>query len=418
MISISFVAGPDPRPKVYVLVSTPENAGIISSFLEAEGFVAITTFDEMTEIELLSNLGVFSAVVVGDFIIPTQSLVKKYVYPAFDQIPRILILNSYALSDFSDELNLRYEDKISNVINLEDLRPLFPMIKSRANALGLEVGLGTFAGVSALVGLGSLIMVFLGLSFLAAKLIETGKKPGISGFAEAIVYTFLYFAFTQAIYIACSVLLAMPLGLHTGSSKVTAIGFIGLGGGSRPRMLAGLAGFLYGAIVSLKRGPKLDKTGIVAILIIGFIILVDPLTSGLIFYEFILLFMTDLGPVFEVSLAGWSYIRAFLYNIGGAFGGWVSQNYGISSGIMLYFTGAIPFCLFPRMKKSTGTVLLFFSAFCVAQGGIRIADMIALKTVASSIPGIVSGSLFAGLFGFMSVVENVIRTKISRKGSV
>ncbi|MFX0212372.1 MAG: hypothetical protein ACFFDT_40740, partial [Candidatus Hodarchaeota archaeon] len=286
MVSLSFSAGPDPRLKVYVLSSTSENASVISDFVSSEvnGF-SITVFDEMSEFELLADLGVFQAVIVGDFFPPTRKVVETYIYPGLDVVPQIVVVEDYAFSEFLSELQARYFKKTIVVNDLVSLRQVLRDIPKRTNALGLQVGSDTYKSVSGLVGFSSLLLPFFGLAFLSCKLIEVGRKPLVSGFVEAIAFSVLVFFFTQAIYIACSVLLAMPLGLHTSSPKVTAIGFMGFGGGTRPRMFAGLAGFLFGALISLKGGVKLDKTGFLSFAMMVFFVIVDPLTSGLIFYE-------------------------------------------------------------------------------------------------------------------------------------
>lgn len=418
MVSLSFAGGPDPRLKIYVLSSTPKNAEIISDFVtrtHAEGVAVITVFDERNEFKTLADLGVVSLVVIGDFYPPTAyvpDFLERFIYPALDIAPQIVILQPYAYDVFALEVLRRYSEKAAVAEDLPSLVPVLWSVSKRANPLGLNASFEMYSKVAALVGLFSFIIVFLGLAFFASKLIELGKRPGVSHFVEAIVYAVVIFVFNQMVYVVCAVLLAMPLGLHTSSPKVTAIGFIGLGGGTRPRMLAGLAGFLFGAFLSIKEGLKFDKVGLVTFMVIGFFILVDPLTSGVAFYEFVLLFTT--GPTFETAVATYSYVKEFLGRIGIAFGGWISPSYGISTGIMLYFVGAIPMCLFSKLKRSSATLLLLFSAFSTAQGVVRIADMMPMKTLISIIPGITVGFIVAGVFGLISLIEKAVRTKLGK----
>lgn len=302
---------------------------------------------------------------------------------------------------------------------VEDLTasgPVLVGIPRRTNALGLDMSLGMYMGVSAAVGLLSFVLVFFGFAFLACKLMEVGRKPKLWGFSDAVIYGVLVFVFSQMIYIVSGVLLAMPLGLHTSSPNVTAIGFLGFGGGSRPRMLAGFVGFLFGALLSFKEGLKLDVPGFLSFGVMGLFILIDPITSGVIFYEFILLF--TVGPGMEFSYTSWSYFRMFLGSVAEAFGAWISPVYHISAGIMVYYAAIVPFCLLPKLKRSTATVLLLFCAFFVADGGIRIADMMPWKSVASLIPGLLVGFVFAVLFCLISVIETIIRIKFGNKGAV
>jgi len=411
MISLSLAAGPDPRLKVYVLASTPRTATIISDSVERIDAVAITIYDEMNEFKTLVDLGVFSAIIVGDFYPPIEWMLKGYIYPGLDLAPRIIIVEDYAFSAFSSEIYRRYADKTTTVKDLNALNSALYSIPRRVNTLGLEASPTAYIFISAIVGFLSFVIVFLGSAFLASKLIEVGKKPGVGGIPEAIAYSIFVFIFNQMIYIVCSVMLAMPLGLHATASKVTAIGFLGFGGGTKLRMFAGLLGFLFGSFTSLRGVLRIDKVGFASFLIVSFFILIDPLTNGVIFYEFVLLY--TVGPTMEHALASWSYVRSFLYSIATVFGAWISPTYAISTGTMLYFVGAIPFFLFAKLKRSTATILLFFCAFCCAQGGIRIADMNPWKIVASAFPGVIAGAFFVIVFCLLNLVEKVVREKIS-----
>jgi hypothetical protein len=410
IVSLSFGFGPDPRLKVYVLSSTRWNAKTISDFVSGQRGVAITVFDEMSEFGLLTDLGVFSAVIVGDFFPPSEHLVKSFIYPALDSVPRIIVVKNYAFDVFSSEVLKRYSEKTTVVEDLNSLAPVLQRIPGRPNPLGLEVNYVAFLGVSAIVGLLSFAIVFFGLAFLACKLIEVGKKPAVGGFLEAIAYTVLVFFLTQIIYVASSVLLAMPLGLHTSSPKVTAVGFLGFGGGSRPRMVAGFFGFICGSIISMKEGLKLSKLGFAAFMVVFFFVLIDPITNGIIFYEFILLF--TVGPGLENAYASWSLVREFLYASAQMLGAGITSVYWVSSGIMFYYAGVMPVCLFAKLKRGTATLLLMLSAFMASQGMIRVADMIPLKAFASTIPGIMIGFFFAFVFYLMSLLEGVLEKRL------
>jgi hypothetical protein len=410
------MGGPDPRLKVYVLASTQENAGQLRGFIEKDGdAIALTIYDEMTEFKLLTDLGLFSAVIVGDFVPPYEGWVRKWIYPALDIVPRIIVIERHALDVFKLELERRYPDKAIFVEDTEDLESVLPSISRRQNALGFDVSPFSFTVVSHVIGVSSFILVFLGVAFLASRVIEVGRKGGGTGFVEAIVYSIFYFVFTEIVYTVCTVLLGVPLGLHTSNPRVTAIGFMGFGGGSRPRMLAGFLGFLFGSFLSMKRGLKLDRIGFIAFLVLCFFIVTDPLTGGMVFYEFVSLFVTPTGPLFEASTVTNSYVRGFLGSIGMMFGGWISPVYGISTGKMLYAVGSISICLYSKLEKSTATVALFICAFCVAQGGIRVAEMTAFKTVASLVPGLVTGFIFAMALWLISFWEKVVRTNIAHR---
>jgi hypothetical protein len=428
MTSLSFLAGPDPRVKVYVFAQDETTAHDISQFIAEHGGVTVTSLEELGDLRSLADLGVFSAVIVGNFVPPPESDAELKIYPALDNIVNenpqysIIVLQIhgtswYADGNFSSTIYSRYSDKTTTVTDLNSFDAAFRQIKGRENTLGIDISPATHLKIAALVGLLSFIIVFLGLAFLACKLTEAGKKLGVRGFPEAIAYAVFYFVFTEMIYIVCSVLLAMPLALHTSrlEAKVTAVSLLGFGGGSNPRMFAGIAGFLFGAFLSLKQGVKLDKLGFLAFLFLAFFIIIDPLTSGVIFHEFVLL--NTIGPNFGTAVQTESYIRDFLANIGNALGGWASPIYGIQTGIILFFAGAIPFCLFAKLQRSTATILLFISALCVGTGGIRVGDMNPWVTVASIFPGIATGFFVVVVFSLISVAEAALRKKIGGRRS-
>ncbi len=434
MASISLISGPDPRTKVYVFSSTKKTADEIKKFIVDLGGVAVTSLEEFGDVETLSNLGIFSAAIIADFLPPLQRDVEQKIFYALTNIRSeeyahsILVLRVentswYASDSFMSQIEMRYPGKTRVIESKNSFEIAWGKIEGRKNVFGLIVNLETYIAMSATVGVLSFVLVFIGLAFLANKLVEVGKKPAATGLPEAIVYTIFYFAFTQGIYAVCSVLLAMPLGLHTTrlEAKITAVSLIpplpifaprGFGGGSNPRMLAGIAGFFFGAVLSFKGGAKLDKATVLALLVSLFFIIVDPLTSGLILHEFILL--NTVGPSFGAAFQTESYVRDFLANIGIAMGGWASPTYGLSTGIILYFMGAIPLCLFPKLQKVSAALLLSISMIAVGTGGIRVADMNPWKMLASIMPGILVGFLVALGFFLISIAEGKIREKFGQ----
>jgi len=418
MVSLGLAVGPDPRPKAYAIAMSHT----VDEIEEATGIKIISVLDTRTEFETLVSVGTVQAAIVADFLV--REGLGKQLYGGLEEIPTIIIIDSIVVSpDFAQEVLRRYSEKtlvFRDVDAFRDALQRNPMlIQTRENQLGLVVDPKLFDGVMALAGLLSFILVFFGLAYLSNKLVEVGKKPGISAIPESIMYTSFYFFFTQLIYIVTSVAFAVPMGLHavtSGSTKVTAIGALGFGGGSRPRMLAGMLGVLFGSTAALGEGSKLSKTGAIAFIIALFTVVADPLTGGLIFYEFVLLF--TMGAVELEAASTTSYfIKNFLASVGLAFGAWITPTYGISTGEILFYMGAIPLCLIPKLGNSTATFLVFFSAFAIGNGGIRVAEMTPWKTFASCIPGIATGLMAAAVFFSLSKIEEIIRARMERAGT-
>jgi len=421
MVSLSLTVGPDPRLKVYVLSFTPTVTENVRYIIENKlGGDVITVFDEMSEFKTLANLGIFSAVVVADFYPPSQRILEEDIYPGLKNLPHhydsIIVLEPYADKKLADDVQKRYMDRTIIVKDLDSMEKVLSKIPKRENLLGLKVDPSFYLKITAFLGVCSFVLVFLGLAFLSFALIEIGKKPGGMGLFEAVMCSVFVFSFTEVIYIVCGVLLGTPLGLHAGGTRVTAVGLLGFGGGSRPRMLAGFLGFLFGALISFKEGMKISRIGLAAFLVTMFFLVVDPLTNGLIFYEFILLYATPYA--FETATTTMNYVKDFLSSFGVALGGWTSPTLLISTGIILYYVGAIPFFLFPRLRKNTATLLLFFCAFSAGSGGIRVSNMRPWGAFMSMLPGITASFVAVLAWYGINFVEGFIEKKLEKGGLV
>jgi hypothetical protein len=432
MVSLSLAAGPEPRLKLYVFSHIEEEAEGITRQIEGLGGVAITSLDEISDLETLTNLGVFSGIIIGArganvfFVSTDPNLVEyltDYVYPALDQIPNILIIAQSIDETGPPEvvdpaavanLQRRYPGLKTKIITISELGQETNRLErtKRPNAFGINLAVDQFNFIAGLVGLLSFILIFLGLASFSSKVVEAGKTPGLQGFSTVLFYSVSIFIFTQTIFSLCSLLLAYPLGLHATIPKVTAIGLLGFGGGNRPRLLAGIGGMLFGTIITAKQGSRISLNGIIAIFTILLFLVIDPLTNGIFFYELAMVLLV--APIPLPAIETWSMVRYFLGTITRLFGAWVSPVYGISLGITLYYTGAISFYAFSKVTKSSATLLLLFSAFATARGYIRIADMAPWKAIASLIPGLFAGLLFFGIFLFIDRLEISIRKLINR----
>ncbi len=404
MVSLSFSLGPDPRLKVYIL-ATPETTPQIAAALP-QGAFALTVRDEMNELGTLTTLGTIPTVIVGDFVPPGADVAELLIFPALSSVQQIVVLQPYA-GQFGRDVAQRYPTK---TIVLSSLGGLGSLRLLRSGFFNLGLPFSAWSLGAAFVGVCSFALVFVGLVFLSFKLVETGRRPSWAGLSEAVIYVTFYFVFTQMVYIVSSVLLAMPVGLHTSTSKVTVVGLMGLGGGSRPRMLAGILGSLFGSLAAMRGGLKIDKIGLLIATGAVYFVLLDPLTGGRIFYEFVLMF--SVGPFLEQSTATWGAVRGFLGIIAQSLGGYISPVFISSLGIVLYYLGSIPLHFLSRLQRTAATVMAALCAFPVGLGAVRVADMAPWKIMASSIPGIMVGLLLAGGFVGLSLSEGLIRERL------
>lgn len=420
MISLSLFAGPDPRIKIYAIAS-PSTAALIETRLQSElGQVQVISIeDTVSEFETMANLGVINAVVVSDSPAIASDRISRFVIGALDQVPVVIIDNASADPVLAHKVEERYDKRLFVVGNMEELFSAKMMQELRSlkrnNYLGFQSQIGFYKMSLYVIAILSFINAFLGLAFISSRLIETGRKKGLEALVDSIALSAFVFYFTQAVYMASSVLLAMPIGLHavtSGSKDITVVGVLGFGGGSTPRAVAGMAGFLLGAYATMKSNSEVDRFGFYAFIILVLLLVVEPFTGGQLFYDSLLLFLS--GPKTEFVRSSVYYTKDIFSYIGRIFGGLASPIYGISTGEILYYVGAIPICLFPNLKRTTATLLMLLASFAAAEGFVRTAEMTPYKTVASLIPGIAVGLFFAILLLLFSFFERYLRAKISK----
>lgn len=418
MVSLSLVAGPDPRFKVYA-IAPPYSASALENTLA--GIVGptlvISPRDTVSEFETVVNLGVVKAVFISYYPKLALDRVVKYTLEAMGQVELIVIDEYMADLELANNLKLRYGEKVVFIqgFNQESLAQISRTLRGlRAkNPLGLELETGLFKALAAIVAALSFLTVFFGLAFLSSRLIDVGRSKGVGALPEAIMLPAFVFYFTQAVYMASSVLLAMPVGLHavtSGSREITVVGLLGFSGGSSPRAVSGVLGLILGALIAIKGRSELDRWGLVVFIVSGALLIIDPFTGGELFYDALLFFLS--GPRSEIMRTSIVYTKDVLSSMGRIFGGWVTGIYGLSTGEILFYAAALPIFLFPILKRSTATFLILICSLAAGNGFIRTAEMTPYKTVASLIPGIVIGLAVSAVFITMSLVETHIRKRL------
>ena len=234
-------------------------------------------------------------------------------------------------------------------------------------------------------------------------------RSGLYQLASIVSSGVFVFLFSETIYVTTSLLLAFPLSLHaviSGAKDVTAVGYLGFGGGSTPRLAAGFAGVLLG--VGLTEGaPKIQKTDLAIIL--GFIlfVLADPLYLGQFVYQSLLLFVGNFafGSAFTSSQS----LKGFIYGVGSVFGGSINPTYLMSAGKMLYFAGLVPLAYIGRMGRTTTALAVLLCALLIGDGGVRVGEMTPDKTVIAVVPGLFVGFAFLVIVLGLAAGEKYIR---------
>jgi|GEM_PF-1447137 hypothetical protein len=409
MIGFAFVFGPSPVPRAY-LASTPGTTPLISPYITAANWTYLTPLQVTgtDKFDTMSTLGAFDAVILADYPPPldTEGLTSSY---------HIIVLTQYMNSNDTLVLQHLYPSyQLIFLKNVSQLTKALLSIHHRANPLGIVTPESIYIPVVLFEGVMSFVIVFFALGFLSSAIIE-GSKKGFGGIAEAIAFSVLTFLFAQTVYIVTTVFLGIPVGLHASTSHdTTAVGMLGFGGGTRPRMLSGALGFLLGVLFTKEARSKLDFLGFFAFVGAGLFILIDPGNLGNLFSQLALVNLSGVPPL-GAGAQTYEGIRHIIGTFMQLFGDNATINYYSQHGAAAFYAGAIPFALFSRLGKSTATFLALFSAYVAGTGFVRISDMIPLKAMASVIPGVALGAVILLIFIAVGMLELLIRKQIVNK---
>ena len=405
MIAIAYAFGPSPAPRAY-LAATPNTATTLAPFISGAGFTYLTPLQAGDEFDVMSGLGTYSTVIVADYPPAWQSA-------GFLSSSSIIAISEYANATLVHELQSYFGSTVTVVNNTQQLQSVLSGMARgySSNHLGLPVSEGAYNAATTIEGLLSLSIPFLALAFFARYMIESVSK-GIVKLAQGVAFSFFVFLFGELVYIQTGVLLGLPVALHaTISSQETAVGALGFGGGTRPREVLGILGFLFGTVSGTVKGPKIDKVALSGILATLVFLVLDPLQLGLDFYNIVLLLGTS-SPGTAVGQVAWTQLRGFIQYFMNAFGDYIVPTYYSQHGAVLFFVGAVPFALYTYVRKSTATLLLFFSAIVGGLGYVRIGDQDPLKAIASTTPGFAMAVLFIVAFLAFDRVERFLRSRL------
>ncbi|MDA4126853.1 MAG: hypothetical protein OK452_06600 [Thaumarchaeota archaeon] len=407
------VGGPDPRIKA-LIISDPANApGIANSLQQVAGNTQVTIpSQDPGDFAVMSSEGAFNVVVISNYPVAQLHEFTSFILPSLGNVP-IIIVDKSANANLSIAVMSLYPGQVYRVQNASSLSATEmqtlsgPVISAhRTNELGLQLSVGGFQTLLAVEGVLSFVLVFLGWAYLGSLASEPTPRTDLSNLVRVVSAGVFVFIFSETVYIATSSLLALPLSLHavtSGAHDLTAVGVIGFGGGSTPRLAAGVLGVLVGLIVPT--GSRISRNDFLLIAGVLLVLVANPLTAGQFLYEGMLFFVgpywTAVGTALSASLS----VKGFLYGIGGVFGGNVSPVYLMSAGKILYFAGVVPLAFLPRMGKLTGALTALGVALLIGDGGVRVGEMTPTKTVIAVIPGVVAGFAIAAILLALAAAE-------------
>lgn len=406
MVSLALAFGPSPAPRAY-LAANPSTVPTLAPYITGAGYTYLTPAQAGDEFDQMSALNSYYVVIVADYPPALQST-------GLLSSTRIIAISGITNATLIQDLKSYFGPNVVVVsspqqlqIQLEGWGRLYT-----SNHLGLPVSAQTFSAVAFLEGLLSLTIPFFALAFFARYMIESSSR-GLARLAFGAGFSFFIFLFGELVFIQTDVLLTLPVALHaTISSAETAIGVLGFGGGSRPRMVMAFLGFLFGTFAGSLKGSKVDRVVLTAIVSACLFLLADPLQLGQDFYNILLNLLTS-QPGTAFGQAAYTQLRSFVLYFMNAFGNYITPTFYSQHGAVLFFAGAIPFGLYTYVRKSTSTLLLFFCALVSAVGYVRIGDQDPLKAVASTTPGFAMAVLFVVAFLASDRVERFLRLRLS-----
>ncbi len=429
MVSLGALAGPSPAMKAYVIASPTQTNAIQSQLQSVFGNVqVITPAQDYSDFNVMSSVGMFNIIVVSDYPSAGAQEVSKFVVPNLSNVP-VLLIDQKADPTFATQLKALGPDQTFAVadaarLNQSVVQALVSTVNGERvnNIMGLQISSGGFGDILAVEGLLSLILILLGWAYLGSMVSQAVGGLTLSRVATFITSGVFVFLFSEIVYVVTSATLTFPVSLHaviSGAQSITATSQMGvvlhipLGGGSTPRLAAGIVGVLLGAIVTTE-SKAFNKKSLILISSIALILLVNPFTFGQYTFEGLLLFLGNItfGTAYASSLT----FKGILYGFGSGLGGGASPVYLLSAGKILYFAGLVPLAFIGRMGRTTASVTLLLAAVFVGDGGVRVGEMTPDKTVIAVMPGLIVGFGIGLLLVLLSsaekwLVANYVRTQ-------
>jgi hypothetical protein len=425
MASAAAIGGPDPRLKAYVVASPSEVAGIQENLEQVAGnTLVVTPTQDYSDFAVMSSVGQFELAVFSSYPPAGTGQVEGYIMAGLANVPVIVVDNSTNLA-FAKLIETTYLGKVLQVRDASALSPaeqseLASLLhaSSRTNLFGLNLSVRDFNALLALEAVLSILLVFFGFCYLGSLASESSSQTDLTHLVTVLGAGIFVFVFSEALYVTVSSLLAFPLSLHaviSGAHYLTAVGLLGFGGGSTPRLAAGFLGVLIG-VVGARGSPPIEKSDLALVLGVGLVLLANPFSIGQFVFQGLVLFLPLGNLAFGAAYVSSQSLKGFIYGIGSALGAGVTPTYLMSAGKMLFFAGLVPLAYLRKMGRTTTVIALLLVALFVGDGGVRIGEMTPDKTVIAILPGLVIGFVFAFLILGLASIEKYVRGVWRPKG--
>jgi hypothetical protein len=427
MVALGALGGPDPRLKAYVVAdgSSATTNQIKGQLAQIDpNLLVLTPSQDYTDFNVMSSVGQFNVVVFSDYSTAQMQEEGPFILGNLGNVP-VIVMDSRSNATINASIETLYPDQVLHVQNASALSPseqiqltLLLSLNQRTNILGLNISNGEFKILLEVEAVLSMLLVFVGWAYLGSMTSESRAMTDLSHLVLLVGAGVFVFFFSETIYVVTSSILAVPISLHAVNSDahdVTAIGLLGFGGGSTPRLAAGFIGVLLGA-VGAEGGLRFRKSDFALIAGVMLILLANPLYIGQYVYQGILLLFPIGNYAFGAAFSSSLSLKGFIYGFGSALGGDVSQVYILSAGKILFFAGLIPLAYMKKMGRTTTVVALLLVALMIGDGGVRVGEMTPDKTVIAVVPGLVAGFAFAAVILALAAVEKYVRGNWKSRG--
>jgi len=244
----------------------------------------------------------------------------------------------------------------------------------------------------------SFVLIFLGSS-LALMLISSYERRSPFPLILGAVVGFLVFEIISWVFYYTGSVLGIPLGYHGGQEELTGAYLLGfVGGGNVPRLLAGIAGVIFGIIIESKAGRlEMDiKLFSVTLAAMAFAVFLPKI--GQVIYETAYIFVGGETYGFKYGAAiDWIFTT-------------MAQVYKLdpgSRGIIMWIMAATALPVATRLRKTANSFFLALILPLLARGLMRTGQTeyipLTFQSIFSGISlGFLTGILVLGLAWIMS----------------
>jgi hypothetical protein len=419
MVALAAAGGPDSRTKAYVVANPGTTMAVQTELQQITGnALVLGPQQDYSDFNVMSSVGQFNLIVISNY--PQASLNEEigFILPYMGNVP-VIMFDSGANSTLVTSIKELYPEadllQVQNVTSLtsaqENQLVLYLNLNQRTNILGITLGDSSFKLLLATEAVFSMLLVFVGWAYLGSLASEPRTTTDLYNLLIIISAGIFVFFFSETIYVVTSSLLAVPISLHAVNSDahdVTAIGLLGFGGGSTPRLAVGVVGLILGAL-GAEGGLRARKSDFVLVAGVVLVLMANPLAIGEYIFQGILLFFPLGNLAFGSAYADSLSFKGFIYGFGQALGGGINGTYVLSAGKILYFAGLAPLAYVRKLGRITTVLGVFVVAFLVGDGGVRVGEMTPEKTVVAVVPGLVVGFVFVAIFLAFAAMEKYVR---------